>query len=162
MIRLLDIYEIEEDFLLRINVQLDFSWPDDRIIVDSGGDTTVNVDFRFINQIWMPDFYVYDLQNFRRLKVFQLPQGGLKMRKSKDNITEVMLQTEAEISFTCPICYQSFPFHEAICNLRITSYSEFNNSILFTRNADETSAKQVFQQEKIREASCTSKNSFST
>ena len=74
------------------------------------------------------------------------------MRKSKKNITEVMLQTEAEISVTCPICYKSFPFHEAVCNLRITSYSEFNNSILFKRNVDGISAKQVFQQEKIREA----------
>ena len=159
MIRLLDIYEIEENFRLRINVELYFSWPDDRIIIGTTEkSSSVNVDFGFIKQIWIPDFYVYDLQDFRRLKVFQLPQGGLKMRKNVDNKTEVMLQTEAEISFTCPICYKSFPFHEAICNLRITSYNELNNSILFVKNVDATARKQDLQQEKIREVLTTNNN----
>ena len=47
------------------------------------------------------------------------------------NFSEVRYITESEVVFTCPINYQDFPFHVATCPLRITSYSQTNETIIF-------------------------------
>ena len=38
---------------------------------------------------------------------------------------------DPEIEFVCPIDYSRFPFHSYTCRLRLTSFNEYNNSIIF-------------------------------
>ena len=53
------------------------------------------------------------------------------MKTKESNETEVILEIEAEISFKCQINYKLFPFHEATCKFKMTSFNEVNNSMLF-------------------------------
>ena len=63
--------------------------------------------------------------------------------------SEVLYLAEAEITFTCPINYSTFPFHEAKCKLRMTSFNEKNDSMIFTTDLehwkpDQVKVEQVF------------------
>ena len=52
--------------------------------------------------------------------------------------------------FTCPIDYSKFPFHTANCKLRLTSFSEFNTSMLYLVHPNETTPEIWWKDDKIR------------
>ena len=87
--QLLDINEIDAaDFSFSVSVALKFAWVDNRVVMLSP-DTDldpVNVDLAFVHQLWTPDFYIYDLQHFRRMTIFK-DQGGLRVKKRGNNDT---------------------------------------------------------------------------
>ena len=59
---LIDIYGVEHsDFTININVFLTLTWFDDRINI-SADDDEINVDVQFIDNLWKPDVYFYDLK----------------------------------------------------------------------------------------------------
>lgn len=148
VIRLLDINKIDtQDFSISVTTALKFAWIDNRIKHPDQRKT--NVDLDFMNNIWTPDFYFYDLQSFRTLEIFRL-QGGLRIRKTENDDTEVLYLAEAEITFTCPINYSTFPFHEAKCKLRMTSFNEKNDSMIFTTDLEQWKPDQLLDQRKIR------------
>ena len=66
------------------------------------------------------------------------------------NFLEVQFTVEAEIMFTCPIDYSKFPFHTANCKLRLTSFSEFNSSMLYLVHPNETTPEIWWKDDKIR------------
>ena len=73
----------DKNFLVRVTVALEFLWEDSRIRVrvndSSSMETPITVDYEFVQNIWIPDFFVYDLQDFRIMKLIgQQPQGGLR------------------------------------------------------------------------------------
>ena len=77
---MLNINDIDEkNYLLRVTVALEFAWEDNRIKINESTSTTtpITVDYEFVDKIWIPDFYVYNLQDFRIMEVIQ-QQGGLR------------------------------------------------------------------------------------
>ena len=44
-----------------------------------------NVDPKFLDSIWIPDFYIYDLQSFKGLKMFRDVGAGVRVIKHKGN-----------------------------------------------------------------------------
>ena len=150
---MLDITEIDEiDYGFSINVVLETHWKDNRIHIANHHqqEGSINVDFDLSKKIWTPDFYFYDLQEFRTLTNFEEPQGGLRVGKNENNETEVTYLLEAEIVFTCPIDYGEFPFHVATCKLRMTSFNEPNTSMIFSSDLNTIPPDKVLEQEKIR------------
>ena len=116
--RLIDINNIDTvDFTISVTVALKLAWVDNRIPRPKS--SFISVDPEMLLHIWMPDFYFYDLQEFRTLEVFQGLQGGLRFRqKGFDTgksliitlkgykimiFIEVLYMAEAEILFTCPV-----------------------------------------------------------
>ena len=67
------------------------------------------------------------------------------MKTKESNETEVILEIEAEISFKCQINYKLFPFHEATCEFKMTSFNEVNNSMLFLTNKKHGQPGQYLQ-----------------
>ena len=70
---LIDIYGVEHsDFTININVFLTLTWFDDRINI-SADDDEINVDVQFIDNLWKPDVYFYDL----KVKYLQIDQKSM-------------------------------------------------------------------------------------
>ena len=83
--RLLDINEIDQqDFSISVTVHMKMAWIDNRIIVEGNHSTTISIDVDFIQNIWIPDFYFYDLYHFRNLRALRL-QGGLRITKQEND-----------------------------------------------------------------------------
>ena len=88
-IRLLDITKIDtRNYGFSISVFLKFVWTDNRIIMETSNNTDENLHLSFINYMWVPDFYIYDLQSFRTYELLKDIMGGLRARK-KNNDTSI-------------------------------------------------------------------------
>ena len=69
-IRLIDINAIDaENSGISVYLYLNFSWNDKRFKINSTKET-INVGIDFLENIWKPDFYVYNLMSFNGMKVF--------------------------------------------------------------------------------------------
>ena len=85
-IRLLDITQIDtQDFGFSMSVFLQFIWTDNRISMEASNKTDENLHLSFIELLWVPDFYIYDLQSFRTYHLLKDIMGGLRARKNKND-----------------------------------------------------------------------------
>ena len=57
----------------------------------------------------------------------------LSLSQRLSHFLEVIYILDPEIEFICPIDYSQFPFHSYTCKLRLTSFNEYNSSVLFKR-----------------------------
>ena len=83
--KLLDINKIDPlDYTISVNVAFIFSWMDNRVDILDKSKNILNLDLGFINHLWTPDFYIYDLKLFKILGVLQ-KTGGLRVMKQANN-----------------------------------------------------------------------------
>ena len=74
----------------------------------------------------------------------------LKLKMTFGNFTEVQYLFEGEITITCPINYDKFPFHSAICKLRITSMTLDKSKLEFRPLLDDVRPDTMLHMDKIR------------
>ena len=85
-IRLLDITQIDtQDFGFSMSVFLQFIWTDNRVSMEASNKTDENLHLSFIELMWVPDFYIYDLQSFRTYHLLKDIMGGLRARKNNND-----------------------------------------------------------------------------
>ena len=65
----------DQSITLTLHVKL--SWRDDRIVRPKNHSVSISTDL--LNKFWNPDFYIYDLNYFKTLKVFNGLQGGIEI-----------------------------------------------------------------------------------
>ena len=83
---LVDIYGVEHsDFTININVFLTLNWFDDRINVTT--DDQIHVDVKFIDNLWKPDVYFYDLKVKFRIDGLTLDRGGTAYGAYGDDVS---------------------------------------------------------------------------
>ena len=84
--RLLDITKIDtQNYGFSMSVFLKFTWTDNRVIMEASNKTYENLHLSFIEHLWVPDFYIYDLQSFRTYQLLKDTMGGLRARKNKND-----------------------------------------------------------------------------
>ena len=89
-IQLLDVDIDAKDSAIAISAFFQFLWKDSRISIKNVHEIdgqTVNVDPSFIEDIWLPDLYFYDLRSFKKHELFRDVQGGIRLRRTKENET---------------------------------------------------------------------------
>ena len=84
--RLLDITKIDTlNYGFSMSVFLQFIWTDNRVTMEAANKTDVNLHLSFIELLWVPDFYIYDLQSFRTYQLLKDIMGGLRARKNNND-----------------------------------------------------------------------------
>ena len=139
---LLDIFSINyNDFTIDIELYAKISWVDNRLVIRNASKKWIresfqsNVDVRFIENIWVPDLYIYDLKDFYTSQRIIIKEEGLSIIEEKDGNIRVTYVFEAQVVFTCPIDYAEFPFHSHTCYLKITSFGKTLESMEFVNSA---------------------------
>ena len=84
----------------------------------------------FLQNIWLPDFYIYDLKTFK-VKETLKTQDGIEIQKTNSNDVVIQYYIQCEVGFVCPIDYLNFPFHSPTCELKITSPIETNETLKY-------------------------------
>ena len=97
-----DIVEICSDFMvsdisfedtenngLSLHIFMRFSWVDNRLEVNrkavESKNQIVTVNPKFMENIWVPDLFIYELQSFKRLELVKDISAGLKFIVHKNN-----------------------------------------------------------------------------
>ena len=69
---------------LAVTVSTQFFWVDNRVIKLKKGVSKLNLDPNILNELWIPDFYIYDLQSFHTFKLFRDLQIGLRIEEKEN------------------------------------------------------------------------------
>ena len=83
-------FEDTENFGLSLHIFMRFSWVDNRLEVnrkaeETGNHQIVTVNPKFMENIWVPDLFIYELQSFKRLELVKDISAGLKFIIHKNN-----------------------------------------------------------------------------
>ena len=84
-IRLLDLSIDMDNSDFAVTVSTQFFWVDNRVIKLKKRVSILNLDPNILNELWIPDFYIYDLQSFHNFKLFRDIQQGLRIEE-KENL----------------------------------------------------------------------------
>ena len=144
-------------FTVSILMYLNVIWEDSRIQGPALEDPTqmIPIDFGFVDSLWLPDVYIYDMKEIV-LSKFNIPFAGdscilsyilniirtlFKHRiiQSVLNISGLFLMNsstvfysqEAIITFWCPMRFQWYPLDNQICKFRIGSFAYDVNKMTF-------------------------------
>ena len=125
---LLDIYKIDyHDFTMSLNLYFRLAWYDNRLLLN--GTKNDYVDVSFIDNLWIPDLYIYNLKSLKMMKTIT-PEEGLNIVKDVDDVKLVYI-FESKVDFVCPIDYSEFPFHSHTCVFQMTSFSHSSEEMEF-------------------------------
>ena len=82
-------FEDTENFGLSLHIFMRFSWVDNRLEVNRKAEGSQNqivtVNPKFMENIWVPDLFIYELQSFKRLELVKDISAGLKFIIHKNN-----------------------------------------------------------------------------
>ena len=82
----------------------------------------VAVDIKFINELWVPDIYVYFLKRINVLTVFTKFAGLFIV-----NGNEILYSQETHITFWCPMRFNNFPLDKQVCKFKVATYIELKS-----------------------------------
>ena len=146
---LMEIYEVNErDLTIHINLFMTFAWQDNRLNFTSAKETSVDVDKRFINSIWTPDFYIYHMKEVEGVNGVT-SMKGLTVQKHGDSV-KLFYSMEANVKFMCPMSFLHFPFESNVCKFRLTSYTFSADQMVFKALTAKRPDKRLLQ-EKVRD-----------
>ncbi len=83
-IQLMDLSIDMDNSDLAVTVSTQFFWVDNRVIKLKKGVSKLNLDPNILNELWIPDFYIYDLQSFHTFKLFRDLQIGLRIEEKEN------------------------------------------------------------------------------
>ena len=138
----------ENDLTVHISIFLTFSWQDNRLNFTSNTAARAEVDKQFIDKIWMPDIYIY---NMKEMEEFNgaATMRGLNVQKHGDSV-KLLYSMEANVKFQCALTFHSFPFETNVCRFRLTSYNFPNDHIVFKAVTDRK-PDEGLEKEKVRD-----------
>ena len=129
-ITLLEVYEVnEKDLTIHISLFMTFSWQDNRLNFTSSNATSADVDKHLIDNIWMPDVYIYNMKEMGGFNGVTTMRG-LNVQKHGDSV-KLHYSMEANVKFMCALSFHAFPFERNVCKFRLTSYTFTTDKIVF-------------------------------
>ena len=86
-IEVVEILEVNDhDFSTAMYLYFDFSWTDPRLINNATSGKTLQIETSFMDNLWVPDIYIYNLKSFYNSRVLT-DFGGLIILEFHKKIT---------------------------------------------------------------------------
>ena len=145
-----DIYEVNQrDLTIHIRLFMLFSWRDNRLNFTTTKETSsVDVDKHFIDSIWTPDFFVFDMKELEGVNAVTTMRG-LNVQKDGDSV-KLLYSMVANVKFMCAMSFKAFPFDSNQCKFRVASYKFPADQIVFNAVTKKRPDMELVK-EKVRE-----------
>ena len=62
---------------------------------------------------------------------FSLSSLDTQIHFVESDLIKIQYSFQSEIGFVCPIDYKKFPFQKPVCEMKISSNVEFNNTLVY-------------------------------
>ena len=113
---LTDLFQLHsETFTLDLSLYIIFEWKDNRIQL-SQSEGTVDLGQSFIDHIWKPSLYIWNM-NGERSYQSKLTMESMRIIKNQDK-TALVYSTEIHVGVVWPMDYSRFPFDSNNCEFR--------------------------------------------
>lgn len=118
----------DKEFCITVTMYLSVQWPEPRLrtnmTVDSGDWTPI--DLQFLEHLWVPNIFIYDLKSFAALNVIK-KLAGVWIIGGK----EIYFNQATTITFLCPMRFDLYPLDSHVCKFRVGSTSLDITRMLF-------------------------------
>jgi len=133
-VEILDILSVDEkEFSISLSMFFSLKWQENRIFPKNNSIVQgmwYPVPLEFLDNLWIPNVYIYNLKSFSSLKVVK-SLAGVWIIDGKD----VFYNQIAQITFLCPMRFGKYPLDEHICKLRFGSTNFDINQMTFGETA---------------------------
>ena len=131
----------DEDHSITISMYLNVDWQEPRLKMlpsfgassrskNSGKSGPVPTNVELIEDLWLPNIFIYNLKTFKVIEVLS-KLSGLWIDSEKN----VLYSQATQITIMCPMRFDKFPFDTQTCKFRVGSYSYDSSKLLFiTKN----------------------------
>ena len=118
----------EKDFSLTFETFFNIEWQDERLELTKHHSKAglVPVDEELIEDIWLPNVFVYDLNSFEVVEVLG-KMSGVWVDEKKN----VLYSQAVRMKVFCLMDFGMYPFDEQKCKLRVGSYSYQDSKMSF-------------------------------
>ena len=135
----------DEDHSITISMYLNVDWQEPRLKMlpsfgassrskNSGKSGPVPTNVELIEDLWLPNIFIYNLKTFKVIEVLS-KLSGLWIDSDKN----VLYSQATQITFMCPMRFDKFPFDTQTCKFRVGSYSyDMSKMHFITKNAGKT------------------------
>lgn len=89
-------------------------------------DTMIPVNLELVNELWLPNIFIYNLKTFKVVEVLS-KHAGLWITTNND----VFYSQATHITFICPMRFDSFPLDTQRCLFQVGSYSFNDQKMIF-------------------------------
>lgn len=96
---------------------------------DSAAGEMIPVNLELVNELWLPNIFIYNLKTFKVVEVLS-KHAGLWITRDR----EIMYSQATHINFICPMRYDSFPLDTQTCKFQVGSYSYDMTKMLFIQS----------------------------
>jgi hypothetical protein len=142
-----DIFEVNpQTFTLKMSLYLRFEWSDNRISAN-GTEGPVNMEHSFINLVWKPDIYIWNLHG-QEIYSHQITMRSLTVTNNSGDVS-LSYVLEIGVGVVCPMNYSRFPFDRNDCTFRMSAFTFTDDQMLFLTNSS-LPPDHVLVKEKIR------------
>jgi len=93
-----------------------------------GQGSMIPVNLELVNQLWLPNIFIYNLKTFKVVEVLS-KHAGLWITRDK----EIMYSQATHINFICPMRFDNFPLDTQTCKFQVGSYSYDMAKMIFTQ-----------------------------
>ncbi len=143
----LDIMDVlnvnDKEFSVTLTMYFTVKWEEQRLMTNMslGDDVWTPIDLQFLDHLWVPNIFIYNLRSFTALNVLQKLAGVWFLGTDK-----VYYNQATAITFLCPMRFDFFPLDQHICKFKVGSTNLDMTRMIFaetTFNYDETSRNTI-------------------
>ncbi|XP_023323455.1 glutamate-gated chloride channel subunit beta [Eurytemora carolleeae] len=118
-LEILDILGVnDKEFSITLSMYFSVQWEESRIQTNNTveADSWSPVSLEFLQDLWVPNIFIYDLKSFKSMDVLKR-LAGVWIIDGKD----VMYNQFCSVTFLCPMRFERYPLDEHICKFRVGS-----------------------------------------
>lgn len=155
-VEILDILSVnDKEFSITMSMYFSVMWQESRIETNN----TIEpgfwypVSLEFLQDLWIPNVFIYNLKSFENLKVLKR-LAGVWIIDGKD----VFYNQFAQVTFLCPMRFNTYPLDEHTCKFRVGStnmdinYMRFGETtVAYNDEARNTILDYMVKADKLKE-----------
>ena len=109
---------------IHVSLEVDLRWQDQRLNIEENITTDVVLGDIFLEKLWLPDLYLFNLNSNRKLS-FVKNYEGLWLGQN----STIFYLFASEATFYCQMDFGSYPLDEHVCYMKFSSYTNDCNAM---------------------------------
>lgn len=118
----------DKEFSVTLTMYFSVKWEEPRIETNNtvSEDDWTPIDLQFMNQLWVPNVFIYDLRRFTALNVLK-KLAGVWIIGGK----QIYYNQATVVTFSCPMRFDLYPLDDHVCKFRVGSTNLDMTRMLF-------------------------------
>lgn len=130
-----DVINIDDDkFTITFSMYFGVRWREPRL--RNYDNTTIPswlaIDLDFINNLWLPNVFIYDLKEFKTIYVLHKLAALFVVKEG-----EIFYQQSTHVTFLCAMRFEDYPLDSHVCKFRVGSSSHNDQTMKFSTESIE-------------------------